>query len=74
MANGNVYVWVSDDLPKHNGATALTAPVTDDIDGSGKPTETNQLLHADWPLDKIVCSQLLEGYWHVCLEHTVIVV
>ena len=79
MANGNVYVWVSDDLPKHNAAAALSAQVTDDIDGSGKPTETNYLfsllnllLHADWPSDKIVCLQLLEGHSYVCLEHTVV--
>lgn len=34
--NGNVYVWVNDDLLKHNAATALSGPVADEADGKGR--------------------------------------
>ena len=32
-ANGNVYVWVNDDL-KHNAASALSAAIGDETDNS----------------------------------------
>ena len=35
IMNGNVYVWVNDDL-KQNAASALSGPVTDETDAPGK--------------------------------------
>ena len=35
MANGNVYVWVSDYLLKHNAAAALNGSTVDETDAQG---------------------------------------
>ena len=35
MANGNVYVWVNDDLLKHNAAAALNGSGADETDAQG---------------------------------------
>ena len=35
IANGNVYVWVNDDLLKHNAAAALNGPAVDETDAQG---------------------------------------
>ena len=40
MANGNLYVWVNDDLLKHNAANALSRSVTDETDAKGMYDDT----------------------------------
>ena len=43
-ANGNVYVWVNDDL-KYNAASALSAAVGDETDSKGMYIVSSRYIH-----------------------------